>query len=183
MAILKGREKDEIIVCAGALGSQQLLVLSCIGPKEQLDTYNIKVVLEQPFIGKGMADNQQNSIFIPSRIPVEASIFQVVGITSFCSYIEEAGSLNLIFANPSAYQGFSPQDTIRSIWHYHGGCHIGKVGPDYKVFGVASLRVIDGSTLLNSPRTNPQASLLMLGRYMGVTVLGQRLASSNTNNK
>ncbi|KAL9998188.1 putative glucose-methanol-choline oxidoreductase, FAD/NAD(P)-binding domain superfamily [Helianthus debilis subsp. tardiflorus] len=58
------------------------------------------------------------------------------------------------------------KDTVRTIWHYHGGCNIGKVVDDeYKVLGVDSLRVVDGSTLLNSPGTNPQASLLMLGRY------------------
>ncbi|KAJ0672695.1 putative glucose-methanol-choline oxidoreductase, FAD/NAD(P)-binding domain superfamily [Helianthus annuus] len=58
-------------------------------------------------------------------------------------------------------------DTVRTVWHYHGGCHIGKVVDDeYKVIGVDALRVIDGSTLLNSPGTNPQASLLMLGRYL-----------------
>lgn len=57
------------------------------------------------------------------------------------------------------------KDTVRTIWHYHGGCHIGQVVDDeYKVIGVNSLRVIDGSTLLNSPGTNPQASVMMLGR-------------------
>ena len=38
------------------------------------------------------------------------------------------------------------------------------VDGNYKIFGVDALRVIDGSTLINSPGTNPQASLLMLGR-------------------
>ncbi|XP_076887046.1 protein HOTHEAD-like [Bidens hawaiensis] len=277
VAYLKGRKQDEIILAAGALGSPQLLMLSGIGPKDQLDALNIRVVLEQPFVGQDMADNPQNSLFIPSPIAVSPSIIQVVGITPFGSYIEEAGGFNFIFANLSDYQGFTYEkggfifekingplskgdlkivtrnpsdlpsltfnyfsepedlekcvggletilkavdseafsnykfanmtdqdildlnmklpynliphgntsisleqhckDTIRTIWHYHGGCLIGQVvDDDYKVIGVDSLRVIDGSTLLNSPGTNPQASLLMLGRYMGVTILGQRLA-------
>ncbi|KAK9069060.1 hypothetical protein SSX86_013176 [Deinandra increscens subsp. villosa] len=282
IAYLNGGEKDEIILSAGALASPQLLMLSGIGPKEQLDAHKIKVVLHQPFIGKGMGDNPMNSIFIPSPILVEPSIVQVVGITRFGSYIEEAGGFNFIFANPLAYQGFSPQmggffiekingplskgelkienlnpsdnpsvtfnyfkepkdlekcvygikiilravkskafsnykyanmtikdildlnlklpvnlrvrantfssleqyckDTVRSMWHYSGGCSIGKVVDNkYKVFGVNSLRVIDGSTILSSPGTNPQASILMLGRYMGVTILGQRLTSEDRN--
>ncbi|GJT35138.1 glucose-methanol-choline oxidoreductase, FAD/NAD(P)-binding domain protein [Tanacetum coccineum] len=37
------------------------------------------------------------------------------------------------------------------------------VNDEYKVLGVNSLRVIDGSTFLNSPGTHPQASVLMLG--------------------
>ncbi|KAL8259373.1 hypothetical protein R6Q59_027326 [Mikania micrantha] len=281
-AYLKGGRKNEIILSAGALGSPQLLMLSGIGPKEQLDAHKIKVMVDQPFVGKGMADNPMNTIFVPSPIAVEPSIVQVVGITRFGSYIEESGGFDFVFANASVYQGFSPQrggffiekvngplsegelkienldphdnpsvtfnyfkepkdlqkcvygiktilkavkskafsnykyanmtskdildlnlklpvnlrvhaktsssieqyckDTLRSIWHYHGGCHIGKVvDHEYKVLGVDSLRVIDGSTILNSPGTNPQASVMMLGRYMGVTILGQRLTSDNHN--
>ncbi|KAI7743979.1 hypothetical protein M8C21_001746 [Ambrosia artemisiifolia] len=282
-AYLKGGKKNEIILSAGALGSPQLLMLSGVGPKEQLDAHKIKVVLEQPFVGKGMADNPMNTIFIPSPVAVEPTIVRLVGITQFGSYIEDAGGSNFIFADPSSYQGFSPEmggfiiekisgplskgelriknlnpadnpsvtfnyfkepadlqkcvkgvrtvlkaveskaflnykyanmtgkdildlnmklpmnlrvhgnttssleqyckDTVRTMWHYHGGCHIGKVvDTEYKVVGVDALRVIDGSTILNTPGTNPQASVLMLGRYMGVTILGQRLASENNKN-
>lgn len=60
-------------------------------------------------------------------------------------------------------------DTVMTIWHYHGGCQVGKVvDHDYKVVGVDSLRVIDGSTFYYSPGTNPQATVMMLGRYMCV---------------
>lgn len=66
-------------------------------------------------------------------------------------------------------------DTVTTIWHYHGGCQMDKVvDRDYKVMGVDALRVVDGSTLLNSPGTNPQATLMMLGRYMGQKILSQR---------
>ncbi|PWA41685.1 oxygen-dependent choline dehydrogenase, FAD/NAD(P)-binding domain protein [Artemisia annua] len=269
-AYLKGGKKDEIILSAGALGSPQLLMLSGIGPRKQLDALKIKVVLEQPFIGQGMADNPLNAVFIPAPVAVNPSGVQIVGITWFGSYIEEAGGFSFIFTPSPNYQGFSPQkingplsmgelkienrnpadtpsvtfnyfkepedlrkcvkgvatilkaieskafsnykfanmtvqeildinmrlpgndlvrsntslsleqyckDTVRTMWHYHGGCHIDKViDHEYKVFGVDGLRVIDGSTILNSPGTNPQASVLMLGRYMGVTILGQRIA-------
>nr|GEY73261.1 protein HOTHEAD-like [Tanacetum cinerariifolium] len=73
------------------------------------------------------------------------------------------------------------KDTKRTIWHYHGGCRIGKVVDyEYKVVGLDAIRVIDGSTILNSPGTNPQASVLMLGRYMGLTILGQRVADDKS---
>ncbi|CAN1265042.1 (R)-mandelonitrile lyase-like [Linum perenne] len=56
-------------------------------------------------------------------------------------------------------------DTVMTIWHYHGGCQVGKVvDPDYRVVGVDALRIIDGSTFLKSPGTNPQATVMMLGR-------------------
>lgn len=59
------------------------------------------------------------------------------------------------------------KDTVMTIWHYHGGCQVGRVvDHDYKVLGVDALRVIDGSTFNYSPGTNPQATVMMLGRYV-----------------
>lgn len=56
-------------------------------------------------------------------------------------------------------------DTVMTIWHYHGGCQVGRVvDNEYKVLGVDALRVIDGSTFHGSPGTNPQATVMMLGR-------------------
>uniref|UniRef100_A0A804IWW9 Glucose-methanol-choline oxidoreductase N-terminal domain-containing protein n=1 Tax=Musa acuminata subsp. malaccensis TaxID=214687 RepID=A0A804IWW9_MUSAM len=68
------------------------------------------------------------------------------------------------------------KDLTMTIWHYHGGCQVGQVvDHDYRVLGVDALRVIDGSTFTFSPGTNPQATVMMLGRYMGVQIQKQRL--------
>lgn len=57
------------------------------------------------------------------------------------------------------------KDSLTTIWHYHGGCVVGQVvDRDYRVLGVGALRVIDGSTFRRSPGTNPQATVMMLGR-------------------
>nr|BAD94653.1 hypothetical protein [Arabidopsis thaliana] len=70
------------------------------------------------------------------------------------------------------------KDTVVTIWHYHGGCLVGKVvSPNRKVLGVDRLRVIDGSTFDESPGTNPQATMMMMGRYMGVKILRERLGN------
>ncbi|XP_039010982.1 protein HOTHEAD-like isoform X2 [Hibiscus syriacus] len=284
-AYLKKGSKNEIIISAGALGSPQLLMLSGVGPAEHLKSHNIRLVLEQPRVGQGMSDNPMNAVFIPSPIPVEVSLIQVVGITRFGSYIEAAGGENFA-GGASAPSMFSPEaiqeaalrggfiiekvtgpistghlelrtrnpndnpsvtfnyfkdsrdlqrcvqgiqtiekiveskpfskfrydflswpvllnmtanaplnllpkhynpsmplevyckDTVMTIWHYHGGCQVGKVvDHDYKVLGVDSLRVIDGSTFSVSPGTNPQATVMMLGRYMGVKILRERVAN------
>ncbi|OVA08987.1 Glucose-methanol-choline oxidoreductase [Macleaya cordata] len=64
---------------------------------------------------------------------------------------------------------------VRTYYHYHGGCGIGSVvDEDYKVYGTKGLRVVDGSTLPDSPGTNPMATLLMLGRYQGIKILKER---------
>ncbi|KAH7549495.1 hypothetical protein ACOSQ2_025941 [Xanthoceras sorbifolium] len=311
-AYLNNGPKNEIIISAGALGSPQLLMLSGVGPADHLKVHNITVVLDQPLVGQGMSDNPMNSIFIPSPIPVEVSLIQVVGITHFGSYIEAASGENFAGGSSRDYGMFSPKigqlskvppkqrtpeaitkaveymkalddaafrggfilekimgpistghlelqtrnlndnpsvtfnyfkeaedlqkcvqgieiiekviesksftkfrydfmslptllnmtasapvnllpkhsnvstsleqfckDTVMTIWHYHGGCQVGMVvDVDYKVLGVDALRVIDGSTFNYSPGTNPQATVMMLGRYMGVKILSERLASN-----
>ncbi|KAL8122847.1 hypothetical protein AgCh_011006 [Apium graveolens] len=77
-----------------------------------------------------------------------------------------------------SYEQYCRQTKI-TIWHYHGGCHKGKViSSDYQVLGVNGLRVIDGSTFVQSPGTNPQATVMMMGRYMGVKILRSRLGKA-----
>ncbi|KAG6397003.1 hypothetical protein SASPL_143164 [Salvia splendens] len=312
IAYLNDGEKNEVILSAGAIGSPHLLMLSGVGPLDHLKAHNITVVLDQPLVGQGMADNPMNAIYIPSPAPVEVSLIQVVGITSYGSYIEAAsgenfaggsthrdfgifsprigqlstlppkqrtpealakaisdmealnpivfnggfilekvrgplsqGHLHLVNTNPNdnpsvtfnyfqhpqdlqrCVEGLrvierviqsrpmapfrynslslpvllnmtasSPinllphhanvstsleqycKDTVMTIWHYHGGCQMGRVvDSDYRVIGIDSLRVIDGSTFRDSPGTNPQATVMMLGRYMGVKILKERLGN------
>ncbi|KAL5552164.1 hypothetical protein UlMin_002340 [Ulmus minor] len=311
-AYLNSGPRNEIILSSGALGSPQLLMLSGVGPSDHLKAHNITLVLDQPLVGQGMMDNPMNAIYIPSPIPVEVSLIEVVGITHNGAYIEAAGGenfgrgahstgdfgmfspkigqlstvppkqrtpeaiakavqlmesleeaafrggfilekimgpistghLELRTQNPNdnptvtfnyfkealdlqrCVQGISTieriveskafstykynnlslptllnmtanspinllpkhqnasssleqfcKDTVMTIWHYHGGCQVGRVvDTNYKVLGLDALRVIDGSTFNYSPGTNPQATVMMLGRYMGTRILNERLA-------
>ncbi|XP_076899941.1 (R)-mandelonitrile lyase-like [Bidens hawaiensis] len=262
------RDNGEVILCAGAIGSPQLLLLSGIGPRPYLSSWGIPVVRHSPYVGNYMYDNPRNGISIVSPVPLEQSLIQVVGITDSGAYLEAAsnvlpfsspaysvflrpsssplyltvasimekiigphsfGTLRLAstdvrtnpivrfnyFSNPldlercvngsrkigdllrsramddfkfwewsgtdfrfvgpalpvdqsnNALMGEFCRRTVSTIWHYHGGCVVGRVvDHDLKVMGVHSLRVVDGSTFTVSPGTNPQASLLMLGRYL-----------------
>ncbi|XP_047176648.1 protein HOTHEAD-like [Vigna umbellata] len=310
-AFLGTGRKSEVIVSSGAIGTPQLLLLSGIGPREELQKFNIPVVLHNEFVGKGMADNPMNTIFVPSKRPVQQSLIETVGITNLGVYIEtscgfgqskdsihchhgilsaEIGQLstippkqrsreaveafvkskkdipieafrggfilskvaspwstgelmlintnveenpavtfnyfshphdlnrcvegirlaikvvqsqhvtnytmcdrqsaekmlnisvqaniNLIPKHPNDTKSLEQfcRDSVITIWHYHGGCHVGKVvNSEYKVLGVDRLRVVDGSTFSESPGTNPQATVMMMGRYMGLKILRDRL--------
>ncbi|KAF8379398.1 hypothetical protein HHK36_028833 [Tetracentron sinense] len=258
-AYLKKSSKNEIIISAGAMGSPQLLMLSGVGPVEHLKSHNIKVIVNQPMVGQGMSDNPMNAIFIPSPLPVEISLVQVVGITRFGSYIEGASGANFaasqdpqrdfgMFSSQTGQLSTVPPkqrtpeaiakavETMNNLddGDFRGGFILEKVispsstghlelrnrnpddnpsvtfnyfkepedlkscvdgltaiekvveskafskfrvvDRDYKVLGVDALRVIDGSTFNHSPGTNPQATVMMLGRYMGVRILNERLA-------
>ncbi|KAE8704680.1 putative Glucose-methanol-choline (GMC) oxidoreductase family protein [Hibiscus syriacus] len=296
-AYLTEEPNSEIIVSSGAIGSPQLLMLSGIGPANQLKANRVKVVLDQPMVGQNMADNAMNGLVVPSPLPVEVSLLPTVGITQSGNYIEACSGLNLppppqeqmakllptnlnkvslhysvspcVFSfiminigafintrlqggliiqkdgrplstghielrntdpndNPKVWFNYfkEPQDvkkcvrgmetiisvinsksfsrfrhpsmtteqlldlaaglqsnarprhpntatsleqfckdTVLTFWHYHGSCKVGKVvDSDYRIIGVDSLRVIDASTFHVTPGTNPQATVMMLGR-------------------
>jgi choline dehydrogenase len=85
---LRDGSKNEVILSAGTLGSPQLLMLSGVGPQAHLEAHGIQVLVDQPMVGQGVADNPMNSVFIPSPEPVALSLVQVVGITKMGSFIE-----------------------------------------------------------------------------------------------
>ncbi len=60
----EARARGEVILCAGSIGSAQLLQLSGVGPGEWLDELDLPVVLDKPGVGRGLQDHlQQRAIF------------------------------------------------------------------------------------------------------------------------
>ncbi|KAK7046591.1 alcohol oxidase [Favolaschia claudopus] len=51
------RARKEIVVCSGAIGSPQLLLLSGIGPKEHLKEHEVPVVVDLPGVGSHLQDH------------------------------------------------------------------------------------------------------------------------------
>ncbi|KAF3452834.1 hypothetical protein FNV43_RR03267 [Rhamnella rubrinervis] len=274
------RDKGEVILSAGAIGSPQLLLLSGVGPDSYLSSLQIPVVHPNPYVGKYMVDNPRNNINIVVPFTLDPSNAQIVGITNDFNYIEtisyslpfsfplpfglypnstspidmsvatiagkvseplSTGSLRLAsssdvrvsptvrfnyfdnpidlascvrgmrkvgdmlktkalepfkirgltvaeegfkFLGPSLPDNFQSDDssmesfcrkTVTTFWHYHGGCLVGKVvDGDLRVLGINALRVVDASTFKTSPGTNPQATIMMFGRYVGFKMLQER---------
>jgi choline dehydrogenase-like flavoprotein len=53
------RCRGEVILAAGSIGSPQLLLLSGVGPGEQLGAFGIPVVLHKPGVGENLQDHLQ----------------------------------------------------------------------------------------------------------------------------
>ncbi|KAJ1411178.1 hypothetical protein SESBI_21426 [Sesbania bispinosa] len=161
-----------------------------LGNDRQSEDLNIPVVLDNQFVGKGMADNPMNTIFIPSKRPVQQSLIETVGVTNLGVYIEtscgygqsndsihchhgllsaEIGQLSTIppkQRSPEAVQAFVKSKKDIPIEAFRGGFILSKVANPWST-GELKLRVVDGSTFTESPGTNPQATVMMMGRYHG----------------
>lgn len=112
-AFLNNNRDSEIIVSAGAIGTPQLLLLSGIGPKNDLRNHNIPVVLHNKYVGKGMADNPMNSIFIPTRSPPRQSLIETVGITEEGVFIEASSGFGQSSESVHCHHGIMSAE----VWH------------------------------------------------------------------
>jgi choline dehydrogenase len=67
-------EGDQIILCAGAVGTPQLLMLSGIGPAGQLSSLGIPVVVDLPGVGQNLRDHPKLYVIwrVKDGYPVEA---------------------------------------------------------------------------------------------------------------
>ncbi|KAE8709692.1 hypothetical protein F3Y22_tig00110328pilonHSYRG00154 [Hibiscus syriacus] len=77
-ALLTKDPVSEVIVSMGAIGSPQLLMLSGIGPANQLKALGIQVLVDVPMVGQNLDDNAMNGVCVPSPLPVE--VFNIAKI-------------------------------------------------------------------------------------------------------
>ena len=56
----------EVILCGGAVGSPQLLLLSGIGPRAELESLGIASEVDSPHVGKHLKDHLEVALFFPA---------------------------------------------------------------------------------------------------------------------
>lgn len=55
---LRVKAGGEVLLCGGSYRSPQVLMLSSIGPKEELSKHNIPHLVDSPWVGKNFHDHQ-----------------------------------------------------------------------------------------------------------------------------
>jgi choline dehydrogenase len=64
------RAEREVVLCGGAVGTPQLLLLSGIGPAPDLRALGIDVVVDAPAVGTGLQDHVSAGVVVLSREPI-----------------------------------------------------------------------------------------------------------------
>jgi choline dehydrogenase len=64
------RARREVILCAGAINSPQLLLLSGIGPQHELGAHGIEVLRELPGVGENLQDHLEFYFQVACREPI-----------------------------------------------------------------------------------------------------------------
>ena len=63
----EARCSGEVVLCAGAVGTPQLLQLSGIGPRAALEAAGIELVLEHPAVGANLLDHLANGLLVRTK--------------------------------------------------------------------------------------------------------------------
>lgn len=91
----------EVIVCAGAIGSPKLLMLSGIGPKNWLDMVNISVIADLD-VGLGLQDHV---VFLGLVVTTEKDLLNLADLANK-SWIQYEYNQTGLLAVPGAYEAF-----------------------------------------------------------------------------
>ena len=73
-------EGEQIVLCSGAIGSPQLLMLSGVGPADHLKSMGIELVHESPGVGQNLRDHPSAAVLFRAtgdRPEVQAPVIQV----------------------------------------------------------------------------------------------------------
>jgi choline dehydrogenase-like flavoprotein len=73
------RARREVVLCAGALESPKLLMLSGVGDPDELRRHGIDVVLGQPAVGRDLQDHPNVQVFFRGRQPTDCDWAQLYG--------------------------------------------------------------------------------------------------------
>lgn len=121
---------DQVVMCAGALETPRLLMLSGIGPADHLRSLGIDVVLDQPEVGRNLHDHPNVSLFFRASRPLDCNYPQLYGFAR---------------ANPALDLPDDQADSCYVAW------------PARSALREAMLRMLPGLVLPNPLRLSPAA--------------------------
>lgn len=113
------RAEREIILCGGAIGSPQLLMLSGVGPAEHMRAFDIPVVCDLPGVGQNLQDHPCTGVIFESTKSV--SLANAESLSSLLNYLcFKKGSLTSNVAEAGAFLRTSAQAQAPDLQFHFG---------------------------------------------------------------
>ncbi|KAM3960387.1 LOW QUALITY PROTEIN: neither inactivation nor afterpotential protein G [Aphomia sociella] len=76
----------EVIVSAGAIKTPQLLILSGVGPREMIKRLRVKLVADNPRVGKNLHDHMNMPIYVSIKKPISVTLSKVFTFDTLWNY-------------------------------------------------------------------------------------------------
>jgi choline dehydrogenase len=107
------RVRGEVILCGGAINSPQLLLLSGVGPQDQLAEFGIPVVHHLPAVGQQMQDHYSAPIKLKCRYPITVNDVMLSNMkklrTGLDYYLRRRGAMAAISAQTALFARTRPE--------------------------------------------------------------------------
>lgn len=119
------KANKEVIICGGAINTPQLLMLSGVGPKADLEKLGVKIVKDAPGVGRNLIDHMEVSlVFEIKNLPNKVWRSQAALLTLFDKSWEAKADMEALTesSTPIVWEWFSdldPRDKRLPDLHIH----------------------------------------------------------------
>jgi len=145
--------KTETILCAGAIDTPRLMLLSGLGPKQQLQDLSIPVVKDIPGVGENLLDHPETIIIWELNRPVPPNQTTMDSDAGIFLRREEPNAAAIATAqNPQALEDGKTADVMMHCYQIPFCLNTTRLGYDTPIDGKPSL-----SSQIHPPNT-PQHS-------------------------
>ena len=139
----------EVILCAGAIQSPQILKVSGIGPKEELKKFNIELIKDLPAVGENLKDHVWTGTSDFSNVNGLNTIIKKTGFVNnlFQYFRKKESLLNHSIIETTSFFKSSEEKEIPDLQFHFSPLHMGS---DYKadMYNPFSLPLTNGHTIL-----------------------------------
>ncbi|MGE0222130.1 MAG: GMC family oxidoreductase [Acetobacteraceae bacterium] len=105
--------RKEVILCGGAIGSPQILMLSGVGPQEHLAEFGIPVVHHLPGVGQSLQDHYSAAIKLKCKFPITVNDVMMNPLkmlwTGLEYFVMKKGALTVITAEVALFARTRPE--------------------------------------------------------------------------